>query len=134
MPSNCISIYYLLGLADKKLVCICFLLSDFQDANYLQPLRVASRKHDVVGIRIFDEMEMILPGLGLVPAVDMETGREILIDTNTTVYKKHFSQFRNGELNYLENSFRSTRADLVTIPTNGDYTKVLINFFQKRTS
>lgn len=113
---------------------ICFLLSDFQDASYLKPLRVASRKHDVVGIRVFDEMEMALPGLGLVPAIDLETGKEVLIDTNTKAYREHFSKFRRDELNYLEQSFRTTRADLVTIPTDGDYIKVLINFFQKRTA
>jgi uncharacterized protein (DUF58 family) len=113
---------------------ICFLLSDFQDAQYLQPLRVASRKHDVVGIRVFDEMEMALPGLGLIPAIDLESGKEVLLDTNTAAYKEHFSKFRTEELSYLEKSFRTTRADLVTIPTNGDYIKVLINFFQKRSS
>jgi uncharacterized protein (DUF58 family) len=112
---------------------IGFLISDFMDQEYQTPLKVASKKHDLVGIRLFDPMEESLPYAGILPIIDNETGKKGWIDTSAALVHKIYREEVIKKLNYLERVFRSSKADLVTIPTNGDYIKLLMDFFQKRT-
>src|SRR5438270_700600 len=55
---------------------IAFILSDFVDANYGDALRVAGSKHDLIGIKLYDKMDMYLPDVGLLRIEDAETGEE----------------------------------------------------------
>ncbi|MEI9946827.1 MAG: VWA domain-containing protein [Chitinophagaceae bacterium] len=54
---------------------IAFILSDFLDANYEDALRIAAKKHDVIGIKIYDKMDMTLPNAGLLQVQDAESGQ-----------------------------------------------------------
>ena len=112
--------------------CIAFLLSDFMDDNYEKSLNIVGRKHDLVGIRIYDPREEDLPSVGLIRVKDAETGRTIWLDTaNKAEVKKY-------KINYLKNRdkckqiFSKSGADLISIPTDRPYVKYLMNFFKKR--
>ena len=61
---------------------ITFLLSDFLDDNYEEALRVAGKKHDLIGIKVYDKMDMELPDAGLIEVEDAETGEMIWVDTS----------------------------------------------------
>ena len=60
---------------------IAFILSDFVSQDYNKSLSVASKKHDITGIRIFDKFEEEIPNLGFIPMVDQETNETRFVDT-----------------------------------------------------
>jgi uncharacterized protein (DUF58 family) len=111
---------------------IAFILSDFLDANYEDALRVAAKKHDVIGIKLYDPMDMELPRAGLIQARDLETGEVKWVDTTDPfvrhTYEKEF--FRVTE--YSTQVFKKAGCDLLHIRTGDDYVKVLQRFFLSR--
>jgi len=111
---------------------IAFILSDFMVEQYDDALKVAGIKHDVIGIKVYDKMDMDLPKVGLLQLQDSESGRTQWIDTgNATVQYNYHQQFvRNEEA--CRNSFLKAGADLLYIRTDEDYVKVLQKFFTKR--
>jgi uncharacterized protein (DUF58 family) len=113
---------------------ICFLITDFMDEDYQTSLKVASRKHDLIAIRLFDPMEEKLPQAGILPIIDNETGKKIWLDTSSPLVQRKFNEEGRKKMNYLEKVIRSSQANLVTISTNSDYVKILMDFFQKRTA
>jgi len=112
---------------------ICFLITDFMDEDYQTSLKVASRKHDLIGIRLFDPMEEKLPQAGILPIIDNETGKKIWLDTSSPMVQRKFNEEVRKKMTYLEKVIRTSQADLVTISTNSDFVKILMDFFQKRT-
>ena len=63
--------------------CICFVLSDFIADGYDTALRIAARRHDLIGMHIYDPTEKQLPNLGLIRVVDAETGKLHYLDTSS---------------------------------------------------
>jgi uncharacterized protein (DUF58 family) len=111
---------------------IAFILSDFMTDKYDDPLRVAGNKHDVIGIKVYDKMDMQLPKIGLVQVEDAETGMTEWIDTDdSTVQYNYAMQFNQNE-EACRNSFKKAGANLLYIRTDEDYVKVLQKFFIQR--
>ncbi|MEZ4886876.1 MAG: DUF58 domain-containing protein [Chitinophagales bacterium] len=125
-----LALKYFGNVIKKK--CIAFLLSDFIDDHYEKSLNIVGRKHDLVGIRIYDPREQELPSVGLIRVKDAETGHTIWLDTANQAEMKRY------KVNYLKNAdnckqiFSKSGADLISIPTNRPYVKYLMNFFKKR--
>lgn len=111
---------------------IAFVLSDFIDANYEQALRIAARKHDVTGIKIYDRMDMELPGAGLVQVTDAESGQSKWVDTGSAFVRHHYQQEFFRVTAYSTESFKKAGSDLLHIRTDEDYVKVLQKFFISR--
>lgn len=111
---------------------IAFILSDFMVEQYDDPLRVAGNRHDVIGIKVYDKMDMDLPEIGITQVRDAETGRTQWIDTNDKMvqYNYHEQFVLNEEACRL--SFLKSGADLLYLRTDEDYVKVLQKFFLKR--
>ena len=111
---------------------ICFLLSDFMDTNYEAPLRIAARKHDIIGIQLTDPREMELPNVGLLRVADAETGKMKWLDTASqkvkTEYLNQFKEFSN----YCKNAFVKTGADVISIHSDESYVNALLKFFKRR--
>lgn len=109
--------------------CIAFVLSDFQDTGFNDALKVAGRKHDLVGIKIYDKLEMQLPDAGMILAEDAETGDQMMVDTSDyLVQQKHQSDFFK-HTEYCKQVFTQAGCDLLHIRTDEDYVKVLKKFF-----
>jgi uncharacterized protein (DUF58 family) len=111
---------------------ICFILSDFLSQAYEKPLRVAARRHDIVGIHISDRREQELPKVGLIRATDAETGEVRWLDTSSRRVRSEYQKWYQGHLEYFGNSFRKSGADRVSILTSESYVNALLKFFQKR--
>ncbi|MCC6288020.1 MAG: DUF58 domain-containing protein [Chitinophagaceae bacterium] len=111
---------------------IAFILSDFMVEQYDDPLRVAGSRHDVIGIKVYDKMDMDLPEVGLMQIEDFETGERQWIDTNDKMvqYNYHQQFVKNEEACKI--SFRKSGADLLYLRTDEDYVKVLQKFFLSR--
>jgi len=111
---------------------IAFLLSDFVDDNYEDALKVAARRHDLIGIKVYDPMDMALPEVGLMQVEDAETGELAWIDTSDKkVQYQYRRQFQENEAE-CQQQFKKAAADLLYIRTDEDYVKVLQKFFIKR--
>lgn len=112
--------------------CISFLLSDFVDDSYEDALKVAARRHDLIGIKVYDRMDMALPEVGLMQVEDAETGELAWIDTSDKkVQYQYKMQFQENEAE-CQQHFKKAAADLLYIRTDEDYVKVLQKFFIKR--
>ena len=111
---------------------IVFILSDFADAGYNQTLKIAARRHDIIGVQVYDRRDKDLPKIGLIQVQDAETGETILINTNDNLtqynYNKQYKQIREDAIQ----NFRMAGADLIQLATGDDYVKALQGFFTKR--
>lgn len=114
--------------------CIAFLISDFQDKNFDQALRIASRKHDIVAVRTYDRRETELPKMGMVKVLNKETGRSMWVDTNDPGLRSNFSSHWARHERELSVLFKRLGIDSATIPTGDDYVKPLVNLFKVRES
>ncbi|MBI5857779.1 MAG: DUF58 domain-containing protein [Sphingobacteriales bacterium] len=111
---------------------IAFILSDFLDADYEDALRIAGKKHDVTGIKLYDKMDMQLPDAGLLHVQDAENKKTKWVDSSNGFvrhsYEKEF--FRVSE--YATEIFKKSGCDLLHVRTDEDYVKVLQRFFISR--
>lgn len=113
---------------------ICFLLSDFMSSPFDKPLKIASKKHDLVALRIHDKREDSLPNIGLIPMQDAETEELIFVDTSSKKVREKFEKERKNKNEALKKLFPTCGVDLIDITTGNDYVKPLINFFKTRGS
>ena len=111
---------------------IAFLLSDFTDFEYESDLKVIGGRHDVIGLRIYDKMDMYLPDAGLMQVEDLETGQKKWIDSSDKLAQYNYHQRFLQQSELSKNYFRKAGADLLHIRTDEDYVKVLQQFFIKR--
>lgn len=111
---------------------IIFILSDFADAGYEQALKVAAKRHDIIGIQVHDKRDIDLPKMGLLQLEDAETGRSILLNTNDVVMRAEYNRQFNKIQEDARHVFRTAGADLVQLATGDDYVKALQQFFMKR--
>ncbi|RYY13644.1 MAG: ACP S-malonyltransferase [Chitinophagaceae bacterium] len=96
----------------------------FEDA-----LKVAGKKHDIVGIKVYDKMEMRLPDIGLVQVQDAETGETAFVDTSDNVVRQQYQSAFFQHTEYCKTVFLKSGSDLLHIATDEDYVKVLKKFF-----
>jgi len=111
---------------------IVFILSDFMTDKYDDALRVAGNRHDVIGLKVYDKMDMQLPGIGLVQVQDAETGFVEWLDTSdATVQYNYATQFNQNE-EACRNNFKKAGAALLYVRTDEDYVRILQKFFKQR--
>lgn len=111
---------------------LVFVISDFRFPSGSRLLGPANRKHDMVGIHIFDPREIILPSIGRVRFRDPESGVEKVVDTGSPVWRKRFSEEVRKEQAAREDLCRRTGLDLVSISTSDDLVLPLRRFFELR--
>lgn len=116
----------------QKKRSIAFLLSDFMDDDYEAALNIAARKHDLIGMHIFDQAETNLPSIGLIQTIDAETGDAVLIDSSSKSVREKYNSWYEDNIAYFKSQFNKTRADILSIKTGDDYVKALLKFFKTR--
>jgi len=114
--------------------CTAFVISDFiQKENTLEnALSIANNRHDVVALRIYDERETELPDIGMIKLKDAETGNYTWVDSSDRIARSMYRKWWNDLSAQMDNSFKRSRVDYVSISTNHDYVKSLISLFKKR--
>ena len=122
---------FLTSVAKRR--CTAFVLSDFYvRQDFLQPLQIANRKHDVVALQVYDLRAKELPDVGLIRVVDAETGHEQYIDTSSRRLRQAHAQYWNTRQQQLREAMNKSNVDLVSIATNEDYVKALLMLFKQR--
>lgn len=111
---------------------IAFILSDFVDAGYADALRVAAARHDIIGVKIWDKMDMQLPKVGMLRIEDAETGEQKWVDTSNAYVRHEYEKDFLARTEHCNRAFKRSGSDLLHIRTNEDYVKVLQKFFISR--
>jgi len=117
---------------NSKKRSIVFVISDFLVPPFLKPLQIASGKHDVVAIKVFDKTESAIPDIGFVKVRDPETGKELWADTSSASNRARYSFWWNEKTEATRNTFSRCGVDYTEIGTDEDYVKPLINLFKRR--
>ena len=122
---------FLTSVAKRR--CTAFVLSDFYvRQDFLQPLQIANRKHDVVALQVYDLRARELPNIGLMRVVDAETGHEQYIDTSSRSLRQAHERYWKNRQQQLRDTMTRSNVDLVSIATNEDYVKALLMLFKQR--
>ncbi|MDP4278657.1 MAG: VWA domain-containing protein, partial [Bacteroidota bacterium] len=122
---------YLTSAIKKR--CTAFVISDFIDINDFQTdLTIANRKHDVVAVQVYDKRETELPPVGLMTIKDAETGLERQIDASSKAVRQAYSLWWANQQNTLADQFKKSQVDSISVSTEQDYVKALINLFHLR--
>jgi uncharacterized protein (DUF58 family) len=111
---------------------IAFILTDFLATDYDKDLKVIGNKHDVIGIKIYDKMDMQLPDAGLLQLQDAETGKTKWIDSGNALVKYNYQHHFLQQSEKCKIFFKKASAQLLHIRTDEDYVKILQQFFVKR--
>ena len=117
--------------ANKKR-SIVFLASDFLATGYEDALTLASRKHDLIGLHVYDLRDKDLPDIGMIKMQDSETGREQWVDTANKAVRSFYTKRFIAHQQYCKSAFLKSGASLMSLHTGEDYVKVLQGFFKKR--
>ncbi len=118
--------------AFQKRRAIAFVLSDFMDSRYKDALKIASRKHDLTGIRIYDPREEELPNLGLLPMQDPESGKVHWINTSSSNLRSQMKRRFQDYKKYYKESFLRSGAGELSIRVDQSYPAELLGYFKKR--
>lgn len=127
---------YLNNVVKKK--CITFLISDFMNdgagngKDLKKTVDIVARKHDLIGLHIYDEREVRLPDIGLVKVVDAETRKEWWIDTSKKTLRDKYAADFQQNLRSMKDIFGKGGAQLESIKTEESYVIALMNMFKQR--
>ena len=123
---------YLSNMMKRK--AIVFVLSDFLDSRYTDALKIAAKRHDLTGIRIYDEREKDLPNVGLLPMKDPESGIEKWINTGSkSVRRRQKAWFLEREAEFLS-GFPRAGAGAINCRVDESYVKKMLGYFKRRTA
>jgi len=112
--------------------CTAFIISDFIVPEFEEALRIASNKHDIVALKVFDPLEQSMPDIGLVKISDAETGEEKWVDTSSLYMRNTYEKWWADHIEVIKNIFKRCGVDSTELRTDLDYVKPLIKLFEKR--
>lgn len=110
-----------------------FLISDFIDHHdYSKALSVASNKHDVIGIQVYDKRDTQMPNVGFVRMSDLESGKTSWVNTSSKAVRRRYNKWWYARQQMMSERMIKSRADYVSISTDEDYVKALMSLFKNR--
>ncbi len=109
-----------------------FLISDFIDEGFEDAIKLASKKHDLIALNVFDEREAELPPVGLIHMKDAETGKMIWVDSSSKTTRVAYKQYWMDQQKIKTEIFRKYGVDNADLNTKDDYIKPLMSLFKKR--
>ena len=129
------AVRYLTNVNKKR--CTAFLISDFMnpksDAAPLDDaLKIASSRHDIIAVRVYDPREEQMPDVGIVEVRDAETDCTVWVDTSSSAVREHYAAESAARVEQVAHLLKHNRIDSVATPTDGDYVAELIKLFKQR--
>jgi len=121
---------YLTNVMKKK--AIVFVLSDFMATDYKQTLKITGKKHDVTGIRVYDEKEEYIPNLGVVQMLDSETGSLKLVNTQSKNVRNAYGEYYRNRVGYFKETFNKSGCGILDCRVDESYVKKLLGYFKRR--
>ncbi|WP_457610650.1 DUF58 domain-containing protein [Lutibacter sp.] len=121
---------FLSSVMKKK--AIVFMLSDFMDEDYESTLKIAGKKHDLTGIRVYDKHDVSIPNLGMVSMLDAETGKTMLVNTASKSVRNSYKAYYLKKVAYYEKSFSRSGAGTISSRIDESYVKKLLGYFKNK--
>ena len=121
---------FLSSVMKKK--AIVFILSDFIADDYVHTMKIAAKKHDVTGIRVYDKREEQIPNLGMVQMQDGETGELMLVNTSSKKVRLNYGKYYQDKVGYYKESFTKSGAGTIDCRIDESYVKKLLGYFKAR--
>ena len=121
---------YIMHVFKKK--SLAFLFSDFSDEFDDKLLKIASKKHQLLGLRIYDEKDNEIPDVGYAFFRDIETGKQIWVNTSSKRWRYNYAESQKQKIRDIKDAFEKSSASFVEVKAEDDYTRLLYNYFQKR--
>lgn len=119
--------------ATQKKKAIVFLISDFMvDDDYEKTLKIAGKKHDVTGIRVYDQREEKMPNVGVIEVEDAESGKIITIDTTSKKARMEYEKNYHEKVNYFKDIFSKCGSGTVSTRVDESYVTKLLGYFKSR--
>ena len=116
----------------QKKKAIVFMISDFMSEGYDQTLKIAAKKHDITGIRVFDIREEKMPDIGMVSMLDAETGEKQLINTSSKTVRFNYEKYYRDKVNYFKETFSKSGSGVVNTRVDESYVTKLLGYFKSR--
>lgn len=117
----------------QKKKAIVFLISDFiVDDNYEKTLKIASKKHDITGVRVYDNREEKMPNIGMVEMEDAETGEIMVVNTNSKTIRLNYEKNYQEKVNYFKDVFSKCGSGTVNTRVDESYVTKLLGYFKSR--
>jgi uncharacterized protein (DUF58 family) len=127
-----VALKYVLNVIKKR--SIVFILSDFLDNEFDEPMKIISKKHDTIAVRIYDKSETEIPDIGLITALDAESGELLTFDSSVKHVRDNYKLWWKVKEERLNELMNKNKIDMINLATDESYIKPLINFFKKRGS
>lgn len=125
------SLKFLSSVLKKR--AIVFLISDFMATpDYEHTLKIASKRHDITGVRVYDIREEEMPNIGLVNMLDAETGQSMLVNTGSKSVRLHYAGYYQERLKYFKETFSRCGAGTVSTRVDESYVTKLLGYFKSR--
>ena len=124
------AIKFLSNVMKKK--AITFMLSDFMLDDYAQELKIASQRHDITGIRVFDIREKEMPNVGMVQMKDQETDESLWVNTSSKKTRNRYEINFKKQSEYFKKSFSASGAGSLTTRVDENYVTKLLTYFKAR--
>lgn len=119
--------------ATQKKKAIVFMISDFiTDDDYEKTLKIASKKHDITGVRVFDIREEKMPNIGLVAMQDAESGQTQWVNTGSKNVRFQYEKYYNEKVNYFKDIFSKCGSGTVNTRVDESYVTKLLGYFKSR--
>ena len=112
--------------------CTAFVLSDFRSPSFIDALKIANNKHDLMAVRVSDKRENQMPNVGLIQLKDAETGEMKWIDTSSNAVRRYYAEAAEKLERKTKENFKKSGVDMAEVNTGQDYVKPLIAMFKKR--
>ncbi|MBU7569729.1 MAG: DUF58 domain-containing protein [Flavobacterium sp.] len=122
---------FLSGVMKKK--AIVFVISDFMtDDNYEHTLKIAGKKHDLTGIRVYDVREEKMPNIGMVNMLDAETGETMLVNTGSKAVRLEYEKYYQEKMKFFKETFSRCGSGTVNTRVDESYVTKLLGYFKSR--
>ncbi|CAM4134661.1 DUF58 domain-containing protein [Zobellia roscoffensis] len=121
---------FLSSVMKKK--AIVFVLSDFIAEDYEKTLKISGNKHDLTGIRVYDQHEESIPNLGMVQMQDAETGKISLVNTQSKSVRRSYQAYYRQRVDYYKNTFSKSGCGVIDCRVDESYVKKLLGYFKRR--
>ena len=135
-----VALQYLTNVQKRR--CTAFLISDFigwnteyrvqstdRNTSHVAPIVIASRKHDLSAIQIYDRRDAEMPNVGLLKVRDPETGARVWTDTSLASVRAAYGQAWKNQQEALETVYTKTGMNHISLRTDEDYVKALMRLF-----
>jgi uncharacterized protein (DUF58 family) len=111
---------------------VVILLSDFIDQGYEHNLKALAKKHDLVVIHFYDQREVNLPRLGIIPVHDAETNRTVWLNTSSASFRHRLRETFLQNQTQLERLCKQYNANYLALDSQEDFIPKLIDLFRIR--